>query len=111
MDVKIDPVDYRFYKDDPAYNHKRARAIIDETLVETEKFFGDLNIARDAEAMHRMDMVSSYGVYRFNTGDRDFRTFIGEARYKEMIGEHIMEKIRMMKSVEKLSESKGFLIK
>ncbi len=101
----IQPEDYRFRVETPdsSFSPERNKALVQETLKEAEKFFKDISTALDAEAYNRMDMFGSYGVYRFNRGTKSFKEYLGHDLYKTLIGEKIMEKVRMMDTVNKLN--------
>ena len=107
--MKIQPEDYKFYKDDPNFNPQRNQAIIQETIQDNKKFFNDIGRGIGNEGMNRVDMVSSYGIYRFNHGDKKFKEFIGEARWKELIGEQMLEKARTARAMNKLNGNTKFM--
>jgi hypothetical protein len=109
MSVVVQKEDYKYYKENPNYNFKRSQAIIQETIESTKKFFNQLGRKIDDEGHNRVDMVSSYGVYRFKDGEKKFRQFIGERRWKDLIGEKVLEKIRIAKTVNKLNGNTKFM--
>lgn len=107
--MKIQPEDYKFYKDDPNFNPQRNQAIIQETIVSTRKFFKNIGRGINDEGMDRVDMVSTYGIYRFNHGFKKFRDFIGEQRWKDLIGEQMLEKARTARAMNRLNGNTKFM--
>lgn len=107
--VQIQSKDFKYFKNDPNFNPDRNKAIIDETIKETEKFFGDLYKLDDDESKKRIDIVSSYGSYRFNKGTKDLKHYLGQKRYGELLGEKLRDKVRAVESVNKLGSKKILL--
>ena len=107
MDDIVQPSDYRFYTNDKDFNPARNKAIIAQTIAETEKFFKEINT--DPELENRVDIIASYGSYRFNKGTKELKAYLGPKHYKALIGEKIMNKVRAIDSVNKLGSKKILL--
>lgn len=107
--VQIQPKDFKYFKNDPDFNPARNKAIIDETIKETEKFFADLHKLDDDESKKRIDIISSYGIYRFNKGTKDLKHFLGPKMYGELLGEKLRDKVRAIESVNRLGSKKILL--
>lgn len=111
MDTKlIQPEDYRLRVEvpDPTFSPARNKAIIQETIKETEKYFRDLS--KPSEDMkERIDIFATYGTYRFNKGQKNIRDYLGKQLHSRMIGESILEKVRILEATDKLG-SKGRFI-
>lgn len=113
MDVNtklIQPEDYRLFveKPDPNFSPARNKAIIQETMKETEKFFSEL--AKPSEdMMDRIDIFTSYATYRFNKGQKDVRDYLGKKLYGQVVGENILEKVRVLESTDRLGKKGRFI--
>jgi hypothetical protein len=107
-EVIVQPADYKYYKNDANFNPAKNKAIIAETIKETEKFFKEEEQMRDKKLENRIDLVSSYGVYRFNKGQKQFKDYVGRETYKAVIGEKLLSKIRVMDSVNKINGNDKF---
>ena|SRR5260221_376892 len=105
----LDPADYRFINPnpDPDFSPERNKAIFDQTVKEAEAFFETLHKAQDKDMEHRMDVISSYGVYRFNKGTKDLKGYLGRERYNEIIGEQLLEKLRIAEATNKIIKNKN----
>lgn len=106
MDTSIlSPEDYKYVIDKPDRNFspKRNKAIIDQTIRQAEKFFKKTATVINESTMNKIDVVSTYGTYRFNRGTKSFRDYVGKKLYSELVGEKILQRVRVMDSVNKLS--------
>src|SRR3990167_3131822 len=101
----LDPVDYRFInnKPDPDFSPERNKAIVDETIKETDKFFAQEGKIMDKALGERIDIISSYALYRFNKGTKSFLNYFGKENYHKLIGEKILSKVRIAETVNKLN--------
>jgi hypothetical protein len=112
----LDPADYRFINPnpDPDFSPERNKAIVDQTIKEAEQYFTMLNMARDNDLEHRMDVLSSYGVYRFNKGTKGLKDYLGKQQYNAIIGENLLEKLRIAEATNKITRNstikKGILL-
>jgi hypothetical protein len=104
MGVIIDPKDKKYFITNPKdFSPERNKVIINETIAETTKYFEDMMKAKDDDLANRIDILSSYGVYRFgSTGGKDFEKWAGRKLQNELIGEKILSKVRVAQSVNKL---------
>lgn len=110
MDSKlIKPEDYKYFVEKPtSFSPQRNKAVINETIKETEKFFDNIGKAVDDNLGNRIDVLSSYGVYRMNKGDKSFKDYAGKQLYTRLIGEKILERVRVMESVNRLNGNTKF---
>lgn len=111
MDTRIiTEADYKYYvaTPDSSFSPQRNKAIIAETIRKTEKFFTDMVTVMDHEMGNRIDILSSYGRYRFNKGDKKFRQYAGDKLYKDLIGEKILQRVRVMDTVNKMNNNRKY---
>lgn len=110
--VIIQPQDKRLFVANPKdFNPDRNRAIINETIRETTKFFMDMYEKLDKGLEERIDVMSSYATYRFNDGGKDFESYAGKQIYKQLVGERVLEKVKALKASERLQgKFKGHIL-
>lgn len=110
MDINsVDPKDYKYIvKKADGFSPERNKAVIGETIRETERYFSKLQNVMDDNLGERIEMVAAYGCYRFNRGDKTIDQYLGKKLMSQMIGEKILEKIRAMKAADKLSNTEKF---
>ena len=106
--VEIQPQDQKFFVNDRNFNPGRNKAIIAETIRETEKFFNDIGQLADKEQENRIDILTSYGVYRFNKGTKNVKSYLGRELYNKVIGEKILSKVKVMDSINRLNGNTKF---
>jgi hypothetical protein len=106
----IDPKDYKYIQKTPdrSFNPARNKAIIDQTIKDTETYFKDINGLFNDSIHDRIEAVSAYGAYRFNRGDKSIKDYLGKKLYENLIGEKILSKLRVMESVNKLNNNKKY---
>lgn len=106
--VIIQKQDNRLFVENPKdFNPARNKAIVEETIRETTKFFQDMENAVDEGLRERIDMVGTYGRYRFNQGTKSFEDYVGKQLYRQVIGEKILQKVKAMDSVNRLNGNTG----
>ena len=88
---------------DNSFNPERNKAVIAETIRETEAFFKKSYDFIDQELGERMEAVASYGCYRFNKGDKTPEDYFGKKIMAHLVGEKICEKLRSMEAVNRLN--------
>lgn len=106
MEAKdLDPKDYKYFVEKPnaTFSPERNKAIIQETITSTEKYFRGIGKVIDENLGNRIDILASYGTYRFNRGTKSFGEYVGKRMVSQLIGEKILEKIRVAESVNKLN--------
>jgi len=110
MDINsINPKDYKYIVKKPVgFNPDRNKAVIQETIRETERYFAKLQDVFDDNLGERIEAVAAYGCYRFNRGDKTVDQYLGKKIMSQLIGEKILEKVRSMKAAEKLSGNTKF---
>uniref|UniRef100_A0A6M3KXN6 Uncharacterized protein n=1 Tax=viral metagenome TaxID=1070528 RepID=A0A6M3KXN6_9ZZZZ len=108
----IQPKDRKYFVDKPSkdFNPERNKAIIQETIRETEKFFEKLEGALDDDIMNRIDVVGTYGRYRFNRGHKSLRDYLGRELYEKLVGEKILSKYRTLSADDKLKGNTKVLL-
>jgi len=111
MSAVIQPQDAKYFVDNPKdFNPQRNKTIVEETVKETTAFFEKLEGALDNEAMDRIDIVGTYGRYRFNRGHKKFRDYVGRELYEKLIGEKILSKIRTLGAADRLAGKTKILL-
>lgn len=106
----LDPADYRFINPnpDPDFSLERNKAVINQTVKDTEKFFKTQVEAIDESLGNRIDILSTYGRYVFNKGYKDIKHYLGEKQYNALIGEKILSKLRIAETVNRLNGNTRF---
>lgn len=105
----LDPADYRFINPnpDPDFSPERNKAIVEKTIKEAELYFETLHKIQDRELEHRVDILSSYAVHRFNRGKKSLKDYLGKEQYNAIIGERLLEKVRVAEATNKLTRTKN----
>lgn len=106
MDKVIIPEqDYKYFvaKPDPSFSPQRNKAIIQETINKTDKFFAGIGKVINDNLAERIDMLTYYGTYRMNKGTKSFKEYVGGKAYSQLIGERILSKVRVMDSVNRMN--------
>ena len=104
----LDPKDCKYMTNNPSYNPRRSQAIIAETIKETTAYFKKNAVLLDDNIKERIEAVSAYGCYRFNRGQMTPETYFGKAFWNKFVGEKILSKIRVAKTVNKLNGNDKF---
>jgi hypothetical protein len=101
---EVDPKDYKYIieKPDASFSPKRNKAIVQETINETTRFFKKLQDEIDDNLGERIEILGTYARYRFNRGDKIFDKYIGKQLRNKLIGEKILSKVRALESVDRL---------
>jgi hypothetical protein len=113
MDKIVQPEDYKYFIEKPDQNFSPARnkAIINETIAKTEKYFQGIGKVINDNLGNRIDILSSYATKRLGTGStKTFEEYVGRRMISELIGERILEKIRVAESVNRLNNNRKDLI-
>ena len=92
---------------DANFNATKAKAIIAKTIEDATKFHNSVPDI-DNGLKERVDVVSSYGCYRFNRGFKPIEKYLGRKYYEQLIGEELLEKVRVMDTVNKLNGNDKF---
>lgn len=108
--TSISKEDYRFYVDkpDPNFSPERNKAIIQETIVNTTKFFKTKNKAIQDSLGERVDILASYANHTL-AGKNETKTleqYLGRHLYTQIVGEKILQKVRLLKEADKLAGTK-----
>lgn len=100
----LDPKDYRFINPnpDPDFSPEHNKAIVDETIKDAENYYKMLHAGNDEDLGNRIDILSSYGRYRFNKGTKQIQDYLGREMYEKIVGEKLMEKLRVAQATNKL---------
>ncbi len=100
----IDPRDKAVYKPDPTFNPQRNAQVIQEVHDDTRKFFKRLEDTYEREMENRVDILSSFARYKFDRlGDQKLKGYVGKRLHTQLVGEKLLEKVRIMQSVDKLA--------
>lgn len=109
MDKLIQPEDAKFYvhKPDSSFSPERNKAIINETIKETEAYFRGIGKAITDNLGTRIEIMTAFGDYKLNrSGEKNIKEYLGKELYGKIVGERILEKIRVAQSVERLTGRK-----
>ncbi len=106
-DVK--PEDYRFIaKPDAHFSPERNYAVLKKVIADNDKLHYAMNPKVHRASQDRADMIASYGTYRLGRGGtKKLEDYMGRDRMKQIYGEKIFEKMRVLESVERLNLAKG----
>ena len=113
MDKIIQEADYKYYvsKPDPSFSPARNKAIINETIQDTEKYFRNIGKVLNDNILNRIDILGSYGDYKLNrNGSKTFKDYAGKRLHSELIGERILSKIRALETANALTNRKDRMI-
>lgn len=103
QDVPVQDYHLIVEKPDSSFSPQRNKALVEETLRETDTFFQSLHEARDKEWELRKDVLMSYGDYRLNRGGtKRFEEYVGRDLRRTLIGEQLLSKVSVLSSVDKL---------
>jgi len=113
----LDPKDYHLINEvpDPGFSPERNKAVILETIKETENYQKMLHSARDKEFEQKVDVLASYGNYRLNQGKtKTLEQYLGREQMNAIIGEHLLQKLRVAEATNRLTTNsrikKGILL-
>lgn len=104
--MDIDPKDYKYVaRDTTGFNPKRNEAIIQETIQEADKYHASYGKLIDEGLAERYEVLSQYGDYRLNrSGQKSIKEFLGNKLYTELVGERLIEKVRVAQTVDKFGK-------
>lgn len=101
---------YKYYveKPDADFSPEHNYAVIQQTIEEYEKLrFGVADKVKDASS-DRADILSSFAKYKLdNGGEKKIEQFLGKARMKQIYGDRLFEKVKMLESTNRLKKVKG----
>lgn len=102
---EIDPKDYKYFIETPdaSFSVERNQAIINQTIAQTDKFFASLS-QLSADTEDRLDILNSYGRYRFNQGHKPFKEYAGDKLYARLVGEKILNRVKVMQSADRFAQ-------
>lgn len=101
---------WRLYEKNPDKNFSPERnyAIINDTIKEYESMRYGVDPKVQRAAGNVSDIMACYGVYRLGSGGtKKFEDYMGRDWMNKIYGERLMDKIKAMKSYEKLQKSRG----
>lgn len=113
MDKVIQQEDYKYFieKPDPKFSPARNKAIINETIRDTEKYFRNLGKVLDDNILNRIDIMATFAEYKLNrNGEKSFKDYAGKRLHSELVGEKILSKIRALEAANKLTGRKDRMI-
>lgn len=107
--MELDPRDYHYVVRDPVdFNPARNKAIVEETIKEATKYHMNEGRVIENSLGERVEAVSAYACYRFNRGDKGIKDYLGDKLYTRLVGEKILEKIRVAETVNRLNGNNRF---
>lgn len=105
--LEVDSRDKKYYieKPDPSFSPERNMAIVYETLEESNQFLTQINKVFRDDGDNRVDVLSSYSKYLFSKhGSKDFESYAGRQLYTKLVGEKILNKVKVMSIAERLKK-------
>lgn len=88
---------------DPDFNPARNKAIIEQTEKEADAYHKSIGKAYDEALGERFEVVAHYGNARLNRGStKSIKEYLGDKLYTQLVGERLLEKIRVAKTVDRL---------
>jgi hypothetical protein len=92
---------------DPDFSPEHNYAVIQETIDDYEHLRYGLSEKVKANSEDRADILASFAKYKLDLGgEKSIEQFLGKKRMNEIYGEQLLEKLRIMKSAEKLKKGK-----
>ena len=88
---------------DADFNPARNQAVINQVLTEADTYHKRIGNAFNDAMGERFEAVAYYGDAVLNRGSaQSIKQYLGDKLYTELIGERLLEKIRVAKSVDRL---------
>lgn len=107
----LDPKDYRYINPnpDPDFSPERNKAIVEETIRETNAFNAAYNVLRSDAWAERKDILKHYAYYTLVQGGRkNIKDYLGKKVYEGLIGEKILSKVRIAETTNRLNGNTRF---
>lgn len=100
---------YHLYveKPDPKFSPERNYKVISDTIVEYEKARYGIDPKVQAAAADRADILTSYGIYRFNRGTKKIEEYLGREMMAQIYGEKLMQRIKALETIKRLNIKNG----
>ncbi len=93
---------------DPNFNPARNKAVVAETIKEAETYHKNVHSVIDDNLGERIEAVAAYGCYRLNRGFKNPKDYFGKKLYEKFIGEKLLQKLRIMDTVNRLNGNSKF---
>lgn len=106
----IAPGDYKYIIDKPDadFSPARNKAIVEKLIADTDKFFNSLEKELQVDKDNRVDVLSSFAQYTFSKGGhKTLEQYLGKRKMAEIYGQRIVEKLRILDSIQKLNRQNG----
>lgn len=106
----LDPTDFRFIAKTPdtGFSPERNAANIKKAIDSGIEIEVTLRKAGQKDMMNRVDILSSFARNSVGKGhNQSLEKYIGKQRLAEIYGEKILEKVKIMESVQRLNKSNG----
>lgn len=104
--IIIDRKDRKYFIENPGkdFSPERNKAIVEETIQEATKYLQTLQNIKDDGLGERIDIMSDYAMYKFGDkqGSQNLRQYLGKDLHDKLIGERILEKVRIADSVNRI---------
>lgn len=95
-------------KPDPDFSPEHNRAVIQQTIDEYEKLRYGVADKTKRDSQDRADILASFAKYKLDLGgEKKIEGYLGKARMRELYGEKLFQKVKMLESVKRLSKVKG----
>ncbi len=102
---ELDPKDYKYIVEHPNkdFSPRKNNAIIEETIKEADKYHRTEGLVIEEALGERIEAVAAYSCYRFNRGTKSIKQYLGDKLYAKMVGERILEKVRVSQTADSFS--------
>lgn len=112
MHDSIDTVakeDYKYIVEEPDkdFNPERNYKIIEQVIQEGIKVSETLKAAQRKETEQRADILATYARHALGGGQKTLKQFVGSTWMNKLYGEKLLDKIRIMDSIERLNKENG----
>ena len=92
-------------KPDKSFSPERNKAVIEETMRETDKYFKSLEYQAMKNMGESIDVMASFWRYKFaRSGSKSIEDYLGPEITKRIIGEKLTKKIQILKAADKLKK-------
>ncbi len=92
---------------EPGFDPRRNQMVMQKVIDSGVKVAVTLRRAQEKDMQHRVDVLATYARHAFNGGEKTLKQFVGVEGMKQIYGDKIMEKIRIMDSVRRLNMQNG----
>ncbi len=106
----LDKDDYKYLLSTPeeGFSPERNQEAISKAINSGIKIEIELRKANQKEIEYRSDVLTSYAMHQANTNSSQrFEKYMGREHMKKIYGEQLIQKIKIMESVQRLNKANG----